>query len=149
MTPLFFPLDKTRFHASGRDSMLNQRKRALAASAVILALLIAGCATTTTAQLDAFNALKTIRVSVVAAVGVFNVGYQAGQFNEVQRTQLGTLYNKYIAADAVAATALQATTTTDPTTIVQSVTVLAADVLNFIQLLKTPAPTPTPSAVTP
>src|SRR5271169_2123823 len=148
MTPLFFPLDKTRFHASGRDSMLNQRKRALAASAVILVLLSA-CATTTTAQLDAFNALKTIRVSVVAAVNVFNVGYQAGQFNEVQRTELGTLYNKYIAADAVAATALQATTTTDPATIVQSVTVLAADVLNFIQLLKTPAPTPTPSAVTP
>src|SRR5271169_160007 len=148
MTPLFFPLDKTRFHASGRDSTLNQRKRALAASAVILVLLSA-CATTTTAQLDAFNALKTIRVSVVAAVGVFDAGYNAGQFNELQRTELGTLYNKYLAADAVAATALQATTTTDPTTIVQNVTALAGEVLTFVQLLKPPAPTPTPAAVHP
>ena len=142
---LFFSRDiaEPRFH----KSRIGQRGRAIAASAGIL-LLIA-CATTTTAQLDAFNALKTIRVSVVAAVGVFNAGYQAGQFTEAQRTSLETLYNKYIAADAVAATALQATTTTDPTAIVQSVTVLAGDVLKFVQLLRPPAPFPTPAAVTP
>ena len=140
--PLFFSRDiaEPRF----QKTRIGQRGRAIAASAGILLLL--ACATTTTAQLDAFNALKTVRASVVAAVGVFNAGYQAGQFNEVQRTQLGTLYNKYIAADAVAATALSATTTTDPTLIVQNVTVLAGDVLNFINLLKPPAPTPTPAA---
>ena len=125
---------------------MRQRARAVVALAAALTLL--ACATTTTAQLDAFNALKTIRVSVVAAVGVFNAGYQQNQFTEAQRTQLGILYNKYVAADAVAATALQATTSTDPTTIVQNVTALAGDVLNFVSLLNPlPTPTPTPPAV--
>ena len=119
-------------------------KRGLAVALLAAALVSLACATTTTAQLDAFKALQTIRTSVVAAVGVFNQGYQSGQFTEVQRTQLGVLYNKYVAADAVAATALQATTTTDPTTIVQTVTALAGDVLNFVSLLKN-QPTPIPA----
>jgi hypothetical protein len=91
-------------------------------------------------QLDAFNGLRTIRASVTTAVGVFNAGYQAGQFTEVQRTQLQALYSKYLAADTLAATALGSTTLTDPTQIVAQVTVLAGDILKFINVLKGVSP---------
>ena len=113
-----------------------RRQNTVRLALISLLVLSAACATTNTAQLDAFNGLKTIRVSVVAAVGVFNAGYQAGQFNDTQRTQLGVLYNKYLAADTIAATTLQATTTADPTQIVSNVTLLAGDVLRFVQSLK-------------
>ena len=104
-----------------------------------------GCTSTTLTpaqqvQLDAFNGLKTIRASVTTAVGVFNAGYQAGQFSEAQRTSLQTLYSKYLAADNVAAAALSATTLTDPVQIISQVTVLASDVLKFINALKGVSP---------
>lgn len=95
------------------------------------------CTTTqvATAQTDALNGLKTIRASVEAAVKIFNVGYQAGTYNEAQRTQLGILYAKYLAADTATATALNVSTS-DTATIVANVTSLAGAVLTFVQSLK-------------
>jgi hypothetical protein len=90
---------------------------------------------TATAQTTAFQALQTIRVSVESAVKVFNVGYQSGQYTDAQRLQLGLLYNKYLAADTVAAQALTVSTS-DSTTIVGNITQLAAAVLNFVQTLQ-------------
>lgn len=121
---------------------MNRKQSRKIVALVVVLLAISACAssTLTTAQqvqLDTFNGLKTIRASVTATLGVFNAGYQAGQFNEIQRTQLQTLYTKYLAADTVAATALGATTLTDPTQIIQQVTILAGDVLKFVNALKT------------
>lgn len=110
----------------------------LRAAALPLAALIflAACAGVTP-QRVALNSLQGIRDSVTTSVKVFNVGYQAGQFNELQRTQLGTLYNKYIAADKIAAEALGATTVgSDPSAILGQVTVLAGDVIKFVNTLK-------------
>jgi cobalamin biosynthesis Mg chelatase CobN len=133
------------FHPDNRKNgtfpnLLNQRGRALVVLAVVLTL--ASCATTNTVQLDAFNGLKTIRISVLAATTVFKAGYDAGQFSEAQRTQLGELYNKYLAADTIAATTLQTTTTTDPAQIVGQVTILAGEVLKFVSSLSPPKVTP-------
>ena len=111
----------------------SQRGRALAVAVVVLVSI--ACAGMTP-QRAAFNSLQTIRTSVEASLKVFNVGYQSGQFNEVQRTQLGTLYGKYLAADKIAAETLQATTTADPNVIVAQVTIVAGDVLRFVQQLK-------------
>jgi len=121
--------------------MTHRRYSCLRAAGVQLAALIfllvaSGCATTTTAQQNAFNGLKTIRVGVEATLGIFNAGYQAGTYSEAQRTQLKGLYEKYLAADTIAANTLKATTTTDPGTIISQVTVVAADVIRFIQSLK-------------
>lgn len=114
--------------------------RAGAFLALIFLLVASGCATTTTAQQDAFNGLKTIRVGVEASLKVFNAGYQAGTYSELQRTQVGNLYAKYLAADKIAAEALGATMTTDPATIVARVTVLAGDVISFVQNLRQGVP---------
>jgi hypothetical protein len=114
------------------------RLRAIA-GAVALTFLTS-CATTTTAQQDAFKGLKTIRVGVEATLKVFNVGYQAGTYSELQRTQVGNLYAKYLAADKIAAEALSATTTTDPGAIIAQVTAIAGDVVNFVTSLKKGTP---------
>jgi hypothetical protein len=113
-------------------------RRARLAVAVLALLALVSCATAAgnTAKLDVFNGLKTIRVGVEGAVAVFNVGYQAGTYSEAQRTQLGLLYQKYLLADKAAADALMATSTSDPGEIVSRVTVVAADVIRFIQALK-------------
>lgn len=117
------------------------RHTSIAAAVFVAAALLAcvsGLTPTQQAQLDAFNSLKSIRVLVVAGVEVFNKGYQSGQFNEAQRLELGILYNKYLTADTIAATALQTTTTSDPGKIVSNVFILASDILRFIQSLKVP-----------
>jgi hypothetical protein len=88
-------------------------------------------------QRVALNSLQGIRDSVVTAVKVFNVGYQAGQYNDTQRAQLQVLYQKYLDADKIAAEALGATTVVgDPNSVVQQVTILAGDVMKFVQSLK-------------
>lgn len=110
--------------------------RARAFLALIFLLTASACATQNAAQQDAFKALKTIRVSVEASLTVFNAGYQAGTYTEAQRAQLRTLYSKYLAADKIAAESLGVTLTTDPTVIVSQVTVLAGDVIKFVQSLK-------------
>lgn len=112
--------------------MIRQRVALL----IVIMLVASGCATTTTAQQNAFNGLKTIRVGVEGALAVFNAGYQAGTYTEAQREKLRALYTKYLAADKIAAEALLATTTTDPATIVSRITVVAADVIRFVQELK-------------
>jgi hypothetical protein len=117
--------------------MNSYRVRATACAVVLI--FLASCATTTTAQQDAFKGLQTIRAGVEATLTAFNAGYQAGTYNEVQRTQLKSLYNKYLAADTIAAEALSATTTTDPGTIIANVTKIAGDVVAFVQSLKTGA----------
>ena len=129
MALIFTPKRTSKLHVS-----LDQRVRSVVVTAVILATLIA-CATATPQRI-AFNSLQTIRTSVEVSLKVFNAGYQAGQFNDLQRTQLATLYGKYTAADKIAAEALLATTTTDPAAIVAQVTIIASDVLKFVQSLK-------------
>lgn len=114
--------------------------RAGAFLALIFLLAASGCATTTTAQQDAFNGLKTLRAGVEGTLKVFNAGYQAGTYSELQRTQVGVLYAKYLAADKIAAQALATTTLTDPAQIISNTTVIAADVINFIRNLKSGAP---------
>ncbi len=94
-----FSTGSTRI-SSASHTRPDQRGRAIAVLAVVLAVLVA-CSTSALtpvqqAQVDAFNALKTIRVTVVAAVGVFNVGYQSGQFNEGQRTQMGEIGRAHV-----------------------------------------------------
>lgn len=113
------------------------RKRTFALF-VVLALLVS-CASTDPGR-TAFNSLKTLRASVEASLKVFNAGYQAGQFSEFQRSQVGVLYDKYLAADRIAAQALATTTETDPAAIVARVTIIAAEVLKFVQTLKTGGP---------
>jgi hypothetical protein len=125
-----FPL---RAHARGFSS-------GRAAACVAALIFLSSCATTTTAQQDVFNGLKTVRAGVEATLKVFNAGYQAGTYSDAQRTQLSVLYGKYLAADRIAAEALAATTTVDPGQILAQVTVLAADVINFVQTLKGSAP---------
>lgn len=105
-----------------------------------LIFLLAACKTTTPAQVDAFNGLKTLRVSVEASLKVFNAGYQAGTYTELQRTQVGNLYAKYLAADKIAAGLLGATTHADPAQVLADVTVVAGDVIRFVQSLKGGAP---------
>jgi hypothetical protein len=109
----------------------------------LLVLALASCTASTTTTVgvgavrqDVFNGLKTIRIGVEGALAVFNAGYQAGTYSEAQRTALGALYQKYLLADTAAADALKATSTTDPATIIGGVTVVAADVIRFIQALK-------------
>jgi hypothetical protein len=121
------------------------RKRALSpAIAVVLAIALMGASCAgNSPQRDALNTLQSFRATVVAAVGVFNKGYQAGTFSDAQRTQLGVLYNQYLLADTAAADAIGATTTTDPSTIVANVTVLGNAVINFVTSLKA-APSPAP-----
>lgn len=116
---------------------MNHIVRASRATVAAIALIfLIHCATAQTAQQNAFNGLKTIRVGVEGALTVFNAGYQAGIYTEAQRTQLQTLYVKYLAADKIAAEALGASLQTDPATIVGKVTVVAADVIRFVQLLQ-------------
>jgi hypothetical protein len=119
-----------------------------AALGVALIFSLAGCATTapvttptgtgtplTTVQVDVLNGLKTIRSGVEAAVKVFNAGYQVGDFTDKQRTDLSILYAKYQQADAIAANLLVTTTDTTPAEIVGHVTMIAGDVIKFVQSL--------------
>jgi hypothetical protein len=87
-------------------------------------------------QRIALNTLQGIRDTVTTSVKVFNVGYQAGQFSEQQRTDLKVLYNKYLAADTAAATALLSVTDTQASAILSDVTILANAVIQFVQSLK-------------
>jgi hypothetical protein len=112
------------------------RKTLRIAPALALILLVTACATTTPAQVDAFNGLKTVRAGVEATLKVFNAGYQAGTYTELQRTQVGNLYAKYLAADKIAATLLGASVHADPGQVIADVTVAAGDLVKFIQSLK-------------
>ena len=135
--------------AARPGGIVSKTYRAALAPVLVLVLLAAACASVPP-QRVALNSLQGVRASVVAAVQVFNAGYQQNQFSEAQRTALGTLYNKYVAADSLAATALGATTVgSDPNAILAQVTVVAADVIKFVAALKTPAapaPVTTPVA---
>jgi hypothetical protein len=116
---------------------MNRRYKAVPLWLVVFVVLLATACAGVSPQRVALNSLQGIRESVVASVKVFNTGYQAGQFNELQRTQLGTLYTKYLAADKIAAEALGATTVGgDTNALVSQVTIVAADVLRFVQSLK-------------
>lgn len=112
---------------------MKQTKRLLVP--LVLITFLAACASATP-QRVALNSLQGIRDTVTASLSVFNAGYQAGQFSEEQRTSLGILYGKYIAADTFAANALIVTTSTDTSAIVGQVTIVASDVIKFVQALK-------------
>jgi hypothetical protein len=91
-------------------------------------------------QRVALNSLQTTRAAVEAAVKVFNTGYQSGQYGEIPRTQLKTLYSQYLAADTVAANLLTATTETNISAVIGDVTVAAGNVIAFVQSLKKVSP---------
>ena len=109
-------------------------------AALVLAVLVTACASMPP-QRVALNTLESIRAAALAAVKTFNVGYQAGQFSEVQRTQLGILYGKYQKADTIAAEGIAAASAgTDYTQLVAGVTVFAGDLIKFVQSLKAGGP---------
>lgn len=117
--------------------------RSSVAPILVLVLLVAAVACAgASPQRVALNTLQATRQSVVTAVGVFNTGYQAGQFNDAQRDQLGVAYNKYLAADTAAALALKAATDTQAQAIVADVLAASVQVLQFVQSLKAPTPVP-------
>lgn len=131
----FFSRGRTRLHVVQEPRHRIQVEPLRRAAFVAVALSILACATVTPQRI-AFNSLKTVRTTVESSLKVFNAGYQAGTYTELQRTQLGILYGKYLAADKIAAETLLATTTKDPAAIVAQVTIIASDVLKFIESLK-------------
>ena len=111
---------------------MRQFKR-LVTPLVIIAFL-AACAGAPPARV-AINSLQGIRDTVTTSLKVFNAGYQAGQFTEQQRTDLGVLYDKYLAADKIAAEALLPVGS-DPNAILSQLTLVASNVIEFVQSLK-------------
>ena len=110
------------------------RKRIL--PVLVAVLLVAGCASIPPQRI-ALNTMQSIRAAVEESLKVFNAGYQAGQFSDAQRAQLGGLYQKYLDADRIAGEALLAASSgTDYTAMVARVTVVAGDVIKFVNTLK-------------
>lgn len=104
---------------------------------LIAILVLTAACPGVTPQRVALNSLQGIRDAVTTGLRVFNAGYQAGQYTDAQRDQLKVLYEKYLIADKVAAEALATTAATgDPVLLIQSVTIVAGDVLRFVQSLK-------------
>lgn len=101
---------------------------------LILVAFLAACASASP-QRVALNSLQGIRDTVTTSLKIFNAGYQAGQFTEQQRTNLNVLYDKYLAADKIAAEALLPVGS-DPNVILAEVTLVASDVIKFVQSLK-------------
>lgn len=105
--------------------------RAAVAASLAAIFFLVSCTATRPPDRVVLDTLQSLRATVVTGMKSFNVAYQAGQATEAQRTQVLAAYDKYLAADKVAALSLGATV--DPNAVLPNVQAAVAELMKLIQ----------------